>query len=92
MFLVPYEWDHYYKSSTIEVILKKEITCDQIFKKVTGIGIRVNCVTVHLHYWGNLLWMKKEKDEKDFPHPNEYFSVYIYYDYCEDQYAPSDKR
>ncbi|AEE09569.1 conserved hypothetical protein [Cotesia vestalis bracovirus] len=85
MCLVPYEWDHYYKSSTIEVILKKEITCDLIFKKVTGIGIRVNCVTAHLHYWGNLPWMKKEKDEKDFPHPNEYFNVYIYCDYCEDQ-------
>ncbi|CAD6243641.1 GSCOCT00014185001.2-RA-CDS [Cotesia congregata] len=83
--LVPYEWDHYYKSSTIEVILKKEITCDQIVKKITGIGIRVNYVTAHLHYWGDLPWMKKDKDKKGFPDPNDYFSVYIYCDNCEGQ-------
>ncbi|KAG8039441.1 hypothetical protein G9C98_008084 [Cotesia typhae] len=85
MCLVPYEWNHYYESSAIEVILKKEITCDQIFKKVTGIGIRVNSVTAHLHYWGDLPWMKKEKDRRYFPNPNEYFSVYMYCDSCEDR-------
>nr|ACE75404.1 conserved hypothetical protein [Glyptapanteles indiensis] len=82
MCLVPYEWDHYYKSSIIEVILKKEITCDQISKKITGIGINVNGVTAHLHYWGELPWMKKKIDKKDWPNPNEYFSICMSCDNC----------
>ncbi|CAD6243504.1 GSCOCT00014192001.2-RA-CDS [Cotesia congregata] len=83
--LVPYEWHNYYQSSIIEVILKKEITCDHISKKVTGIAIKVNSVTAHLNYWRDFVWMKRDKDKNSWPHKNEYFGLYMHCDcsYCE---------
>lgn len=86
--LVPYEWHNYYRSSIIEVILKKDITCDLISNKVTGIGINVNSVTAHLHYWCDFVWMKKDTDKNSWPDPNEYFGLYLHCDclYCNTAY------
>ncbi|KAG8039936.1 hypothetical protein G9C98_004545, partial [Cotesia typhae] len=76
--LVPYEWHNYYRSSIIEVILRKDITCDHISNKVTGIGIKVNSVIAHLHYWCDFVWMKKDTDKKSWRDPNEYFGLYLH--------------
>nr|AOH69151.1 hypothetical protein A6F54_82 [Microplitis mediator bracovirus] len=75
--LVPNEWGTYYASDTLEVILKKEISCNQITKKVEGIGINVEGVTAHLRYHKEQPWMRKDQDKRTWPNHREYFGVYL---------------
>lgn len=85
--LVPNEWGKkYYTPDVLEVILKKEVTCEQITKKIEGVGIRVEGVTAHLRYNGPQPWMRKDNDKKSWPSPKEYFGVYMS---CNDCREPS---
>nr|ACE75422.1 conserved hypothetical protein [Glyptapanteles indiensis] len=75
--LVPNEWSKYYSQNVLEVIIKKDMSCDSISKKVEGTKINVNGVTAQLRYHGNQPWLRKEQDKRTFPNPKEYFGVYM---------------
>lgn len=75
--LVPNEWGRSFTSGTIEVILKKKITCGQITQKVGGVGINLNGVKTRLDYWDEQPWMRNVGDKKTWPDPEKYFGVYM---------------
>ncbi|AEE09574.1 conserved hypothetical protein [Cotesia vestalis bracovirus] len=87
--LVPNEWSKYYSQDVLEVILKKDMSCDSISKKVEGAKINVNGTTAQLRYHGEQPWMRKDQDKRTFPNPREYFGVYMS---CNDCRKPPPRR
>ncbi|AGO14378.1 BV6 family protein [Diolcogaster facetosa bracovirus] len=75
--LVPNEWSKYYSQDVLEVILKKDLSCDSISKKVEGAKININGTTVQLRYHGDQPWLRKDQDKRTFPNPRKYFGVYM---------------
>ncbi|CAG18433.1 unnamed protein product [Bracoviriform congregatae] len=87
--LVPKEWSNkYYSQDVLETVLKKDISCYSITKKVEGAKINVNGTTAQLRYHGDQPWMRKEQDKRTFPNPREYFGVYMS---CNDCRKPPQK-
>lgn len=85
--LVPNEWSEYYSQDVLEVILKKDMSCDSISKKVKGVKIKVNGTTAKLRYYGNQPWMRKVQDKRSCPDTREYFGVYMSCNDCRKPYV-----
>ncbi len=85
--LVPNEWSKYYSQDVLEVILKKDLSCDSISKKVEGAKININGTTVQLRYHGDQPWLRKDQDKRTFPNPRKYFGVYMSCNDCRKPYV-----
>nr|ACE75398.1 hypothetical protein GIP_L8_0120 [Glyptapanteles indiensis] len=85
MCIVPKEWKQY-SQKTMDVVLQKKLTSHwDDYKKVDGAVVQIGDVAAKLEYHDERIWMKRNGDQRNKPHPAEYALTYV------DKFGPQRK-